>query len=101
MNTGFEVGAALASRRAFGGIGRDAVVAKLLRKTAAPLAQGGLANIETLAVLADGLHHDMHVRMSLVCMQSQGVSVLQRELLAYKVAAGEEQFAGISSLRHG
>ena len=77
----------MASGRPFGGIGRDAVVAKLLRKTAAPLAQGGLANIETLAVLADGL--DMHVGVPLARMQSQGVSVFQCELLAHKVAAGE------------
>jgi len=34
--------------------------------------------------------------MTLVRMQGQGISVFQGELLAYKVAAGDQQFAGTS-----
>src|SRR5271166_1588469 len=98
---GLEVGADQPPRRTFGGIGRDAMGAQLLCKTAAPLAQCGLADIESLAVLRDCLDHGVYVRMALVRMQRQGISMFQCELLAQEDAAGGHQLLRISSPRHG
>ena len=58
------------------------VASKLL----APVTQRGLVNIEPHAIFTERLHHDMHVRMRLIRMQHQRVSMFEPELLTSEVA---------------
>src|SRR6185437_8161963 len=60
----------------------DALVPHHPRKILAPFAQRGLVDVEPRRIEAIGLHHQVHVRMSLMSMERHGVTVLQSELLA-------------------
>src|SRR5205807_9744487 len=72
---------ALAAHRPFSGVGLDSQLAKVLGEVAAPLPQGGFANVQPDALLALRLDHDMHMRVSLIGVERQGVAMLESEFL--------------------
>jgi hypothetical protein len=76
------------AHRALRRIRLDDVLPQVLREVSPPLTERGPSDIEAIALLTDGFHHDVHVRVRLVRMQSHRVSMLQPELLHDELVHG-------------
>lgn len=61
---------------------RDALRPQLAGELAPPLPQGLLADIDPPPLLAHGLHDQVDMRVRLVSVKHQGITVLERELLS-------------------
>ena len=96
----FETRPGPAPHRTLGRVGSDPVGAQVLREESAPLSQCGFPDVETLSILAHRLEDQVHMRMILVRMRSQGIAMLEGELLPCEVLAREQQLLGRGPLRH-
>ena len=84
--------AGLAPHSPLRGIGRNPVCPEMPSKFPPPLPKCRLANVESPALLAHGLDHEVDVRVVLVGMEHHRVPMLQCKLLTRKVPAGRPQF---------
>src|SRR5580658_9053868 len=65
-----------------------ALRSQMSRKFSAPLTEGGLADVQPHALLADRFNDHVHVRMRLVRMQDHGIAMLRTEGLPGKGSSG-------------
>lgn len=64
------------------------MVTQMTGECLAPSAERRFADIEPRALLADGLHDNVHVRMGFIGMEREGVPMLGCILLLCEVAHG-------------
>jgi hypothetical protein len=67
----------------------------------APVAERGFADMKSIALLVDRPDDNVNVRMGLIGVQGQSVSMLGSVLLPSKVADRRQQFVGRGSRGHG
>ena len=72
------------------GIGLDSEIVQVLCKAAAPFAESGLFDIESLTLFTHGFDDDVRLRMGFVGMERHDVAVLQRKFFAAEVSDGPE-----------
>src|SRR5688500_11641714 len=80
------VGSALTSHRALRGIRFDALLSQVLRELPAPIAQRRLLDVQPHPLFADRFDRRMYVRMGLVRMKRERVTVLERELFSQETS---------------
>jgi hypothetical protein len=89
----------LTAHRPLGRVRLDAQLPQVASKFLPPLPKCGLPNVQPSPVLADCLHYDMQVRVSLIGMQGHGVAVLQGELLRSEFPNGRALLLGWRAFR--
>jgi hypothetical protein len=66
----------------------------MMDERVAPMAKGGFANVQANAVETHRRHEEMHMRVRLVGVQRQGVSMCVRHLLPDKATHRVEELLG-------
>ena len=85
-----ERSARLTAHRPLRRVGGHALSTQLLGKARSPFAQRCLSNVQTLPVFALRFDDQVHVRVLLVCVQDEGVTMLKCELFPREPPDGFE-----------
>ena len=85
-----ERSARLPAHRPLRRVGGHALSSQLLGKMRSPFAQRRLSNVQALSLFALSLDDQVHMRMLLICVQDEGVTMLKRELFPREPPDGFE-----------
>src|ERR1700684_991116 len=90
VNRVLERGARLPAHRPLRRIGGHALSSQLLGEARSPFAQRCLSDVQALPVFALSLDDQVHMRMLLIRVQDERVTMLKRELFSRETPDGLE-----------